>query len=187
MFAEVHAVRGRRWLYAVLLACTLAAQAAPAPDPAALAARIHQEVNAARAQQGLPPLSWQAALADIARGHSRDMAAQDYFAHTSPAGKSMRDRYTQAGYECAQRVGSEIHLGAENIAMHTLYRQVVIGSNGQRDYEWLDDAALARKVVAGWMESAGHRRNILSPTWQHEGIGLAFNAAFEVLITQNFC
>ena len=171
----------------MLLACCVTAAADIAPDPAALAARIHQEVNLAREREGLSPLAWHGELAAIAQTHSADMVGRDYFSHASPEGTSMRERYAQAAYECAVQVGEEIYVGAENIAMHTLYRRVRIDSAGRRHYDWLDDAALARKVVNGWLQSAGHRQNILAPHWQREGIGLAFNADYEVLITQNFC
>ncbi len=174
-----------KWI--ALLVCCLPALAATAPDPAALAARIHQEVNIARHAQGLAPLAWDPALASIAQDHSSDMARRHYFSHASPDGASMRERYAQAAYECSLQAGDEILLGAENIAMHTLYRRKRIDSDGQRHYEWLDDAALARRVVQGWLESAGHRRNILTVHWQHEGVGIAINADNEVLITQNFC
>jgi len=178
-----------RWLpmLVMLLGWCLTAMADIAPDAAALAARIHQEVNLAREREGLPPLAWHGELAAIAQKHSTDMVGRDYFSHASPEGTSMRERYEQAAYECAVQVGEEIYVGAENIAMHTLYRRVRIDSAGRRHYDWLDDAALARKVVSGWLQSAGHRQNMLAPHWQREGIGLAFNADYEVLITQNFC
>lgn len=175
---------------AAAMLCVIAARlpaAGVTPDPVALAARIHQEVNLARSRAGLPPLAWQAELATVAQAHSADMVRRDYFAHTDPDGDSMGERYLQAGYECHVQVGQEIHLGAENIALHALFSRMLIGSDGKRRYEWLDDAALARKVVDAWMQSEGHRRNLLAPQWRVEGIGLAFNDAWDVLITQNFC
>ena len=181
------AIVRRAVILILLLGGSLPVLAATAPDPVALAARIHQEVNIARREQGLPLLAWEPALGDIAQQHSIDMARRRYFSHASPEGTSMRERYAQAAFECEVQVGEEIHLGAENIALHSLYRRKRIDSDGQRHYEWLDDAALARRVVQGWLASAGHRRNILSVHWRREGIGIAINVDNDVLITQNFC
>lgn len=182
-------LRGGRWLplLTLLLVTNLPGATNVAPDPQALARRIHQEVNIARAREGLPPLAWDGDLATIAQAHSADMVARDYFSHANPEGRSMRERYEAAGYACTVAVGTQIYVGAENIAMHTLYERFHLEPDGGRRYEWLDDAALARRVVAGWMESAGHRRNLLASHWRSEGLGLAFNTVHEVLITQNFC
>ena len=184
---RLRAWAGRLVLAVAWLLAGTAASAGVAPDPVALAARIHDEVNLARRAHGLPPLAWEAPLAGIAAAHSTDMARRHYFSHASPEGQTMRERYAAGAFECRVQRGDDIHLGAENIAMHTLYARVRIDAQGRRRHEWLDDAALARKVVAAWLDSAGHRSNLLAPHWQREGIGLAFNADDEVFVTQNFC
>ena len=71
------------------------------------------------------------------------MAAQGYFAHDSRDGRDFTDRITAAGYDSP---------GAENIAM------------GQPD---------AATVVQDWMESPGHRKNILDCSLTTIGVGLA--------------
>jgi uncharacterized protein YkwD len=84
-------------------------------------------------------------LRRAARGHSRDMAARNYFSHDSQDGRSPWDRAEAAGYKRA--IG-------ENIA------------KGQRT---------PREVVRAWMDSPGHRANILNCNAKAIGVGLAFD------------
>jgi len=41
--------------------------------------------------------------------------------------------------------------------------------------------------VRGWMDSPGHRKNILTPHWRNEGVGVFLSPDEKVFITQNFC
>jgi uncharacterized protein YkwD len=45
----------------------------------------------------------------------------------------------------------------------------------------------ASQAVVGWMGSPGHRRNILEPSYDREGIGVGISADEKVYVTQNFC
>jgi uncharacterized protein YkwD len=81
-------------------------------------------------------------LAAAAQGHSTDMATRNYFSHTSPEGEDFVDRATEAGYPSP---------AAENIA------------RGQRT---------AEEVMESWMNSTGHRRNILNCEYVAIGVGL---------------
>jgi uncharacterized protein YkwD len=194
----------------LLLACALAgticalaavssaahAQPGPAqvlvqkPQPAVSAARlekaIHDLVNRERRSQGLKPLAWDAPLAVVARGHSKDMAGRNYFSHESPEGDGFEQRYRKGHYRCALRTGNVIHLGAENLARGTLYASVTT-LNGVRYYDWNSEQKIAYATVAGWMASPGHRANILTAHWKHEGIGLIIGNDQRVYVTQNFC
>lgn len=158
----------------------------PAVNAADLAQRIHALINAERARHGLTSLSWDAALARIAARHSRDMARRNYLSHDSPEGQNFAGRYRQAGYSCAIRIGRVIHAGAENIALSRLYNSATI-ENGTAYYDWNSPQAIARKTVDGWMHSPGHRKNILTPYWRHEGIGVEVAPDNKVYVTQNFC
>lgn len=135
--------------------------AAPPPPPAPLAPgddadlleleqRIVERINDARSEAGLPPLQPHPLVAEAARAHSEEMARLDYFAHESPTPASRRftDRLKQAG---AQSFGA----AAENIAK---------GSYGG------DPAA---GIVQSWMDSPGHRENILSERYLYTGVGVA--------------
>ena len=108
-------------------------------------------VNRSREEQGLRPLRLEDALTEAAQAHADDMAGRDYFAHESPEGGTVMDRYRAAG-------GSAGKLVAENIAQ---CRNCAAGSSLIEDFH------------RGWMESPGHRANILSPGVDRFGFGLA--------------
>ncbi|MFE1290029.1 CAP domain-containing protein [Streptomyces sp. NPDC058751] len=113
--------------------------------------------NTERAAAGLPPLTADARLTAAAQAHSADMVARDFYAHTSPEGGRPWDRAAAAG-SAHRAVG-------ENIAC------------GQRS---------PAEVVQGWMDSPGHRANILKPDFTHLGIGLAGGGRAGTYWTQLF-
>ncbi|WP_267639490.1 CAP domain-containing protein [Haloarchaeobius amylolyticus] len=148
-------------------------------DASELERLVHQEINERRTQHGLSTLDRDAGLREIARYHSRDMARNDYFAHTAPDGETMGDRYDRFGYDCRVDRGDGYYAtGAENIYAFRF------GGSGP------SEAALAERVVDGWMNSEGHRRNVLRDYWENEGIGVAVverDGVTTVYVTQNFC
>jgi uncharacterized protein YkwD len=105
-------------------------------------------VNAQRADSGCDPLRVDPKLAQAAQEHSSDMADRDYFDHTTPEGLTFADRIVNAGYPTP---------GAENIAV------------GQKD---------AQEVMEGWMDSDGHRANILNCDLNTIGVGLDENGMY---------
>ncbi|MFI9615130.1 CAP domain-containing protein [Streptomyces sp. NPDC052023] len=128
--------------------------------PAALtrtAAEVIDLTNHERARAGLPPLAPDPALTRAAQAHSDDMAARDFYSHTAPDGSRPWDRAAAAG--CTRR-----SIG-ENIAC------------GQRS---------PAEVVTGWMNSPGHRANILKPDFTHIGIGFAGGGRAGTYWTQLF-
>lgn len=149
--------------------------------------QIHSLTNQYRTQNGLKALSWDDKLSNIARSHSQDMASRDYFSHDSPEGKDPTDRGTSQGYRCQKTIGNLIYSGiAENIFQNNLYDSVtIIGIVPIHDWNSQDD--LAKSTVDGWMESPGHRENILTNTYDREGIGVEIASDNKVYITQNFC
>lgn len=138
---------------------------------------IHQYVNRERTERGLPPLSFDRELRDIARYHSRDMGVNGYFAHGSPGGETFADRYERFGYNCRVSTGGNRYLtGAENIAYRTGYRH--------------NENTIAQRFVSGWMDSPTHRKNILTEHWNNEGIGVYVSQSDgrrTIYATQNFC
>lgn len=160
----------------------------PQPEVAAadIAQRIHRLVNAERWKHRLPALAWDAKLAAIAAAHSRDMAQRNNLSHDSPEGHGFDHRYRQGGYRCAVRIGRTVHTGAENIALGRLYNSVT-RRDGVADYDWNSAQDIARRTVNGWMESPGHRENLLTPHWRRQGIGVEIGPGNQVYITQNFC
>lgn len=102
--------------------------------------------NVERALHGCSALRIDVRLRSAARAHSVDMHRRDYFDHNSPDGRTPWDRIKAAGYADP---------GAENIA---------------KGY------ATAQAVVQGWMNSPGHRANILNCKLTAVGIGVEFGA-----------
>jgi uncharacterized protein YkwD len=109
-------------------------------------AQAVQLTNAQRAQHGCSALRVDSRLRTAARAHSKDMHVRGYFEHNSPDGKTPWDRIKAAGYTQA---------GAENIAM---------------------GYATAKAVVDGWMNSPGHRANILNCSLKAVGIGVEYGS-----------
>ncbi len=99
-------------------------------------------VNAERARAGCDAVETDPRLAEAAQRHSDDMARRGYFSHDSPEGESFDRRIREAGYP---------RPGAENIAM------------GQSS---------AKAVMDAWMDSPGHRRNILNCDLSAIGVGV---------------
>jgi len=141
--------------------------AASAPfNETALKMEIHTEVNEVREANDLNRLEYSENLESVADRHSEDMATSGYFSHTSPDGVSMSDRYDSANIDC---------LGAENIWRGTS----TFGS----------ESDIAELVVNSWMNSPGHRENILD-RHRAEGIGIAigeYEGDENLFVTQNFC
>lgn len=126
---------------------TTVAAPAPAP-PSGNDATFQQQVldltNAERAAAGCGAVALNPTLNAVADAHSEDMAVNDYFDHTGLNGSQPWDRVAAAGYSAR---GS-----GENIA---------------KGY------SSAADVVAGWMDSPGHRRNMLDCQWTELGVGYA--------------
>jgi uncharacterized protein YkwD len=134
-----------------------AVQACPDADLDATAGnlgRIRKAVlclhNQIRARHGLKALRQNARLRKAAVRHSRDMVAHDYFEHTTPKGVTMLDRILRSRYV---REDQGWVLG-ENLAWGT-------GAYGT-----------PRGAIEAWMESAGHRENILRGAYRDVGIGV---------------
>ncbi|WGG43856.1 CAP domain-containing protein [Rossellomorea sp. DA94] len=111
--------------------------------------KVVELTNQERAKQGLPALKVDAELSKVAREKSRDMQANNYFSHTSPTYGSPFDMMKQFGIEYSS--------AGENIAM------------GQQTPE---------EVVQAWMNSEGHRKNIMSSNYTHIGVGYVENGNY---------
>ncbi len=158
----------------------------PALSLSDLEQEIHALVNRERLNKGLSPLNWNSTLARIARSHSQDMVSRKYFSHVSPEGRDFSYRYQQEGFVCSIRAGDTVYQGAENIFQNNLYDRIIV-INGVKRYAWNSLKHLAETTVQGWMNSPGHRKNILAPFWKTEAIGVSLSPDGKVYITQNFC
>jgi uncharacterized protein YkwD len=158
-------------------------------DRSEIGREVHRYINKERSRRGLSTLSCDTRLQEIARYHSEDMASERYFAHDSPDGETLGDRYDRFGYDCrVQTSGNTYATGAENIA-YTYADSNVRTESGLVNYG-NNETDIARGLVSQWMNSTGHRENILRPFWESEGIGVAIedvNGKTRVYATQNFC
>jgi uncharacterized protein YkwD len=154
----------------------------------ALEERVHELINQQRTARGLASLPVDRVLAAIARTHSEDMAVRQYFAHVNPEGQNPTARGTADGYICRKTYGSYYTYGiAENLFLNNLYSSATFYSNRETVYTWNSPEEIAQTTVFGWMNSSGHRENILTPTFDREGIGVAIGLDDKVYITEDFC
>lgn len=161
--------------------------AAPTIEIPTLELRIHELINQQRTNHRLSSLSFDSSLASIARKHSTDMAKNNYFAHVNLQGLDPTDRGNLVGYSCYKNYGTYYTTGiAENIMQNNLYDSVTY-YNGIPRYDWNSQEAIAQSTVTGWMNSPGHRQNILTSTYYREGIGVAMSSDNKVYVTEDFC
>jgi uncharacterized protein YkwD len=135
-------------------------------DMAAFRKLALELVNQERARENLPPLVLENKLNEAAQAHAADMLARDFYAHESPEGKTVSDRFQAAG-------GSKWLLTAENIAK----------------CEGCDPPltrAYVRQMQQGWMNSPGHRANILRKGLDTFGFGMTVSGGGTLYAVQNF-
>ena len=119
-------------------------------------AEVVRLVKIEREKTGLAPLKSSSKLSNVAREKSKDMATKNYFSHTSPTYGSPFDMMKQFGIT--------YRTAGENIAKGYLSPQ---------------------SVMNGWMNSTGHRENILNPSFGTIGVG-AYKVGNTVYWTQMF-
>lgn len=125
--------------------------------------RIFDFTNVERVKRGLKPLIYEDGMADLARRHSRNMATFEFFAHEDREGMTVgarKDKY---------------------------YPQILITSIGENlaFYDVSTKRFNASEIVVGWMNSPGHRANILDPQYTHLGVGVVL-VDTRLYATQNF-
>jgi uncharacterized protein YkwD len=109
-------------------------------------AQVIELINIERINAGLSALNDHPQLTLAAQLHSADMACNDYFSHTGRDGSNFSER--------AKRQGYNIGYGGENIA---------------------SGYSTPEKVVQGWMDSPGHKANILGENYVDIGVGYAYS------------
>ena len=119
--------------------------------------QVAELTNQERAKHGLKPLTFNWELSRVARDKSEDMIAKNYFSHTSPTYGSP--------FDMMKAYGVSYRTAGENIA------------SGQKS---------AQAVVTAWMNSEGHRKNILNPSFTEIGVGYATKSNGTPYWTQMF-
>jgi uncharacterized protein YkwD len=139
----------------------LAEQACPAANATPASASKREilratlcELNRERAHHGLRTLKLNKRLSRAGRRHARDMARRNYFSHDTLGGGSFVERIRAEGY----LQGARRWVVGENLAW------------GSRGY------SRPRVIMRMWMNSPGHRANILNATFREIGIGVAYDA-----------
>ena len=127
----------------------------------ALEQRVYELINQTRAENGLKKLFWDEEVARVARLHSTNMANFNFFSHVGIDGKRVDGRADSMGL-------SNWHLIGENIAYNAGFENPV------------------DRAIYGWMNSPGHRENILRENWKETGIGIAVSREGRYYITQVF-
>lgn len=122
-----------------------------------LESQVVKLVNVERSKQGLQPLTENWQLSRVARYKSADMATKNYFSHTSPTYGSP--------FRMMESFGIKYSSAGENIAY------------GQKT---------PQQVMTAWMNSPGHRSNIMSPSYTQIGVGYATNKSGTPYWTQMF-
>lgn len=149
---------------AAVLSLTAGACVAPAPvpDPGAVPATWQAEmlasINAHRSNAGVAPLSRCGSLDRAASAHSADQAAHGHMSHTGSDGSNAPGRMEAAGYNGWRAWGENVAAGQGAVA----------------------------SVMSAWMNSTGHRANILNGSYEHVGMGLAHSANGTPYWTQVF-
>lgn len=118
------------------------------------------EVNRLREAHGLMALEFNESLLTVARDYSRRMAEEKFFAHTDPEGLTVRQRVDRARIKW-RMIG-------ENLAYSNGFTNPVAAS------------------VTGWMDSPGHRKNMLDPDFRQTAIGVWISSDGTVYFTEIF-
>lgn len=121
------------------------------------ATQVLNLVNQERKKQGIPALTLSSKLTSVANLKSKDMAVNKYFDHNSPTYGSP--------FQMMQQFGIKYSYAGENIAA------------GQRT---------AQEVMNSWMNSSGHRANILNKNYTQLGVGFYAGGQYDTYWTQEF-
>ena len=105
-------------------------------------------INAQRSANGLPPVARSSSLTRVARFHSNDMTANNFFSHDGSAGESFGARLDWICDESYSWSGE------------------IIGANSTGSMAWM---------IELWMDSPGHRDIILGEAYTHAGVGYAYH------------
>lgn len=118
-------------------------------EPAAqMEADIRQRINDIRQENGLQRLEPREDLAAVARDYSQQMLREDFFAHQAPDGDMVSDRVGGAG--------------------------ISFSAVGENLFKSVGPVDHVQASVEGWMDSSGHRQNILREIFTQTGVGVAF-------------
>lgn len=147
------------------------------PSGSTVENRLVDRINTYRDSRGENRLERETDLDEMAEYHSQDMIEDDYYAHTSPGGETVKDRFQEFAPQCRG--------GSENIHRAELRENMrIYQSDTTVDTTTVD--GLTTYFFKGWQNSDGHRENMLNSRWTRIGIGVGMEGG-DVYATVVFC
>lgn len=140
-------------------------------NESAVETEVIERINDIRSSEGANVLRVDSQANWAAAQHARDMAEKDYLSHKSRDGETVEERYSF----CA---------AGENIAQ-TWANKYVEKRDGDEIYR--TESELAAALVEDWMNSRGHRKNILDQRYRSTGVAVAIRDDGKVFAVQAFC
>ncbi|WP_338728628.1 CAP domain-containing protein [Haladaptatus sp. DJG-WS-42] len=167
--------------------------AVPETDPDSfnetkVAVLVYEGINAERADQSSSELRFEDELTEMALYHSTDMATDGYYAHESPSGETVEDRYRK--YELYERCKilddskGYYHRGAESIGKTTAGSYYTV--NGEQRIN-PDEQAVATAIVNRWMNTTTDAEYIGLDNARSVGVGVRITADGTVYATAAYC
>lgn len=128
--------------------------------------RTFELVNEERTGRGLDALKWNDEILTVCRLHGADMAENGFFSHTGSGGSNVSGRLRSAGIYYWNASGENIFMtGGVDYYTMNLLRQV-------KEIKYKTFEELAQAAVVGWMNSTGHRENILAAWYDESAVGI---------------
>ena len=151
------------------------------PNTSDIELDILKYTNIERRNNGLKELVLDQSLSQIARSHSQDMAQNNFFSHINLNGEDPTARAKVAGYPLFKQLSNGFYTEGigENIGKMPTGDVVGIGHVSN------NADSIANAQVESWMESPGHRENILNSNYDKIGVGVAYDRTYYIS-TQDF-
>ena len=143
-------------------------------DPAEIEKWVVEFTNQERIAAGLSPFTHDPAISDISRQHSENMGKTGIYGHEID-GAGPTDRALAAGYDCRayRGDGSYTYGLSENIHQHRRVQMWSLTANNWQPLVYIRDARrMAQGLVDDWMDSSGHKENILDLYSRRIGVGV---------------
>jgi len=145
---------------------------------------LYQKTNLERGKMGHLPLSLDNKLEKIAQSYAQKMADLRFIGHTDPEGNDQNDRATSAGYTIYRYHdnGSLWRIGVgENLA------KMPTGTVAFQGYiNPTDPDSISGAIMKSWLESSGHRKNMMDPYADRLGIGVAYDGHYYYAVQEFF-
>lgn len=139
---------------------------ATSENTAWLERRTFDLVNEERIAANLSELKWNDEVADVCRLHSKDMAEHSFFSHTGSSGSNISTRLQDADVYYWSLNGENIFMGS-GVRYFSIN---LLGTIKGAKYKTFEE--LAQQAVSGWMNSSGHRENILKSDFDEAAMGV---------------